>query len=423
MQNNKSINGEYQVEKKISDIFDKLLSNNKVKSTLGFIKTDHKNTLNEQKEICAISAPTFHEQKRAKDYQTRFTNLGLDDVGTDAVGNVLGTLRGDRNGPKLIVAAHLDTVFPEGTCTTVAEKDGLFRAPGITDDSRGLAEVLCIIRALKQSEIQPLGNILFCGNVCEEGLGDLKGSKQLFKDIQNIDGFISIDGSGVGSITYQATGSHRYQVTFTGPGGHSYGNFGLPSAIHAAGRAIAQIADLRPPKDPITTFTVGTIKGGTSVNTIAAQAEILIDIRSNGEKELLQLDSEIISIINAAVVQENVRWGSNQLTVDIELLGDRPAGSQSPQEPLVQAVYIAGKHLGIDSQLSNPGSTDANIPISLGIPGISIGRGGASGNIHTTNEWFDPTDAFLGPQKTFLTIISLIGAKGICPPLLKKICR
>ncbi|MBD1399630.1 M20/M25/M40 family metallo-hydrolase [Pelovirga terrestris] len=420
MTNKASKKNEYQVSKAVRDTFADLGANPEVNAALEFIKADHVHTLNEQKEICAISAPTFEEKSRAEDYLRRFKELGLDETRLDAIGNVLGMLKGCAEAPKLVVAAHLDTVFPAGTDTKVVEKEGIFHAPGIADDTRGLAEILGIIRTLKQSQIQLLGDILFVGNVGEEGLGDLRGTKQLFNDFKDIDGFITIDGTGVGSITYRATGSHRYRVTFKGPGGHSYLNFGLPSAIHAAGRAIALLADLSPPKDPLTTFTVGTINGGTSVNTIAAQAEMLIDIRSNGREELLQLGSDILSIIKAAAAQENTHCNSDQLTVDIELLGDRPAGFQSPDEPIVQAAYAAGKLLGINSQLGNPGSTDANIPISLGIPAISIGRGGTSGNIHTTNEWFDPTGAYLGPQKTLLTILALVGVKGTCPPLLKK---
>ena len=420
MLNKESNKNEYQVSKEVKDTFDNLLSDTNIKTALEFIKADHDHTLNEQKDICAISAPTFQEQKRAEDYLKRFTDLGLEDTRIDAIGNVLGFVSGSGNGPKLVVAAHLDTVFPEGTDTKVIEKDGIFHAPGIADDTRGLVEVLGIIRALKKSNVQPLGDIVFCGNVGEEGLGDLIGTKQLFSDHQDIDGFISIDGTGVGSITYLATGSHRYQVTFSCSGGHSYGNFGLPSAIHAAGRAISRIADLRPPKEPKTTFTVGTIKGGTSVNAIAAKAEMLIDIRSNGEEELLKLEAEILASIKAAADEEKAHWNSDQVTFDIKLLGDRPAGSQSPEEPLVQAAYAAGKLLEINSQLSSPGSTDANIPISLGIPAIAIGRGGVSGEIHTKNEWFDPKDAFLGPQKAFLTILSLVGVNGVSTPLLKK---
>lgn len=414
---------EYEISNDVKETFERLQSSTAIKTGLAFIEEDHHRTLDEQKEICAIPAPTFQEQTRANDYLKRFQELGLDEVLRDDIGNVLGLIRGGGDGPKLVVAAHLDTVFPEGTDTQVIERDGRFYAPGIADDTRGLAEVLGIIRAIKRSAVEPLGDILFCGNVGEEGLGDLMGTKQLFSDHRDIDGFISIDGTGVSSITYLATGSHRYKISYKGPGGHSYGDFGLPSAIHASGRAIARIADLQPPADPKTTFTVGTVHGGTSVNAIAEKTELLIDIRSNRETELLQLEAQILDIIKMSVDAENSRWKSDQLTVDIELLGNRPAGIQSAQEPIVQAAYAAGNMLDIQSRLSSPGSTDANIPISQGIPAIAIGRGGRSGEIHTEREWFDPENAFWGPQKTFLTILALVGVKGVCTPLLKKIVR
>lgn len=411
---------EYKVSANTIKTFSALLSNSNIKNALEFIKDDHNRTLAEHKEICEIPAPTFQEETRANDYMKRFFDLGLEKVKKDSVGNVLGLIRGTGQGPRLVVAAHLDTVFPEGTNTTVTEKDGKFHAPGIADDTRGLAEILCIVRAIKESGIRTLGDIVLCGSVGEEGLGDLRGSKQLFSDHKDIDGFISIDGTGVASITYQATGSHRYRISYKGPGGHSYGEFGLPSAIHAAGRAIAGISDLHVPEEPKTTFTVGTVNGGTSINAIAAKSEMLIDIRSNGEKELLELEEEILNVIKKSVTTENSRWDSDQLSVDIELLGDRPAGTQAADEPIVQAAYAAGNALDLPSKLNIPGSTDANIPISLGIPAVVVGRGGWSGGIHTTNEWFAHKNAYLGPQKTLLTILSLVGVAGATNPLLKK---
>lgn len=411
---------EYTISSDIRETFDDLFSNKTIKECLEFIEKDHNRTLKEQKEICAISAPTFKEANRADDYMKRFLDLGLEDVKQDTIGNVLGHIRGSKGGLKLVVAAHLDTVFPEGTETKVVEREGRFFAPGIADDTRGLAEILCIVRAIKKSGIQPLGDIVFCGNVGEEGLGDLRGTKKLFSDYNDIDGFITIDGTGVGRITYLATGSHRFKVTYKGPGGHSFGQFGLPSAIHAAGRAIAKMSDLQPPEEPKTTFTVGMIHGGTSVNSIAESAEMLIDIRSNNQQELLELEDDILDIIKKSVNEENDRWNSDQMSVNIELLGDRPAGTQSPYEPIVQATYVAGNLLGIASNLGPSSSTDANVPINRNIPAIAVGRGGESGEIHTTNEWFDPENAFLGPQKTFLAILSLAGVTGISSPLLKK---
>lgn len=406
---------------KVEKYFEKIIGNEQVSHGLKFLKEDHENTIEEQKNICTIPAPSFHEEKRAMDYMKRLKDLGLQDVQMDEVGNVYGVRPGKGNGPKLLISAHLDTVFDEGTDTCVKAKDGLLCAPGIGDDTRGLAEILSIIRAFNKTDIETVGDIIFCGNVGEEGIGDLRGIKHIFKKNTDIDGFISIDGSGVASITYSATGSYRYKITYKGPGGHSFGSFGLPSAIHAQGRAIAKIADLIPPISPKTTFTVGKIEGGTSINSIAERASMYVDIRSGNKKELNELESAILECVKAAAEEENRRWNHKEkITIDIELIGDRPAGVQATDNIIVQTAIGAINSMGLVTKLNGPGSTDANIPISLGIPAIAVGRGGTSGAIHTLNEWFDPTDAYMGPQKTFLTILGLVGIKNICKPLLNK---
>jgi tripeptide aminopeptidase len=271
----------YTLSGNVTTAYDNLIRNETVKQGLVYIKADQDNTLLDQKEICAIPAPPFKEKIRGEYYLQRLADLGLKDVRMDSEGNVLGIRPGTGNGPTLVVAAHLDTVFPEGTDTTVKEKDGKLYAPGISDDTRSLAALLSIVRAFNETNISTVGDIIFCGNVGEEGLGDLRGVKALFRDNKNIDGFISLDGTGAAGITYLATGSHRYKITYQGPGGHSFGAFGLPSATHALGRAIAKIADLQTPKEPKTTFTVGTVQGGTSVNAIAGEASMEVDMRSN----------------------------------------------------------------------------------------------------------------------------------------------
>lgn len=400
--------------------FDKIIGTEQVDQGLKFLKDDHEHTIEEQKSICSIPAPAFNEEKRAKDYMKRLKDLGLQDVQMDGEGNVYGTRFGIGKGVKLLISAHLDTVFPDGTDTSVLSKDGLMYAPGIGDDTRGLAEILSIIRAFNDTGIETIGDVIFCGNVGEEGIGDLRGIKHFFNNHKDIDGFISIDGSDVSSITYLATGSHRYKITYKGPGGHSFGSFGIPSAIHAQGRAIAKISDIVPPISPKTTFTVGKIEGGTSINSIAESASMYVDIRSGSKEELLKLESLIIEYVKEAADEENRRWKHKEgITVDIELIGQRPAGVQVVNEIIVQTAIGAIKNMGLAPKLNGPGSTDANIPISLGIPAIAVGRGGKSGAIHTLNEWFDPAEAYLGPQKTFLTILGLVGIKNVAEPLLK----
>jgi tripeptide aminopeptidase len=408
----------YDVTPAVKEVYGRLTSQSSVQKGLDFIKGDHENTVAEQKQICEIPSPPFKEQVRAADFQKRLAALGLKDVKMDNEGNVFGLRPGAGKGPKLLVAAHLDTVFPAGTDVSVKEKDGKLYAPGISDDSRGLAALLAIVRAFNTTGIKTTGDIIFCGNVGEEGLGDLRGVKALFRDIKDIDGFISIDGAGAEKITYLATGSHRYEITYKGPGGHSFAAFGRPSAIHTLGRAIAKIADLTTPKEPKTTFTVGVVSGGTSVNSIAAEARMQVDMRSNKMKELLDLEAQFMDIVKKAADEETARWGGDKITVQIKLVGDRPAGVQPTDSPMVQAAWFSTQAIGQKPKLDEPSSTDSNLPISLGIPAITVGGGGKDDNNHAPSEWFDPTNAYLGPQRIFLTILGLVGVDGVSEPLL-----
>ena len=409
-----------QVSPRVKETYGRIISQLSVQKGLDFIKGDHDHTVAEQKQICEIPAPPFREKVRAEDYQKRVTALGLSDVRMDKEGNVFGFRPGTGKGPKLLVAAHLDTVFPAGTDVSVKEKDGKLHAPGISDDSRGLAALLGIIRAFNASGIKTMGDIIFCGNVGEEGLGDLRGIKALLRDMKDIDGFISIDGAGIEKITYLGTGSHRYEITYQGPGGHSFQAFGRPSAIHAIGRAISRIADLTTPREPKTTFTVGTLSGGTSVNSIAAEAKMLVDMRSDDTKELLNLEAQFLDIVKKAADEETARWGGERVTVRIKMVGDRPAGVQPRDSPVVQAAWASSQAIGQKPELDNPRSTDSNLPISLGIPAITLGGGGKEYNNHAPSEWFDPTDAYLGPQEVFLTILGLVGVDGVSEPLLPR---
>src|SRR3984893_16035751 len=269
-----------------------ILSNPKVVKAIDDIKADDDSALAEQKRITEIPAPPYKEKVRAEYFLERMQELGFKDASIDTEGNVVALRKGSGGGrPKLVVSAHLDTVFPEGTDVTVKEKDGVILAPGIGDDSRGLAALLSLIKSINANQIATVGDIMFVGTVGEEELGNLRGVKALFRDHTDIDGFISIDGLGITRVVNQGTGSHRYEMIFRGPGGHSFQEFGLPSAIHAMGRAIAKIADLQTPSDPKTSFTVGTVSGGTSVNAIASEARMAVDMRSNSTDELLKLEA------------------------------------------------------------------------------------------------------------------------------------
>ncbi len=278
-----------------------------MKQALDFIRAEDERTLKDQIELTEIPAPPFKESVRAAEYLKRLKALGLADARIDAEGNVIAVRKGTGRGPVLVVSAHLDTVFPEGTDVKVKVKDNRYAAPGIYDDGRGLASLLTVVRALNQANIRTVGDIVFVGTVGEEELGDLRGVKAFFREHRNVDGFISFDGIDISRIVNQATGSRRYRIVYTGPGGHSFSAFGLPSATHALGRAIAKISEVRTPDSPKTTFTVGTLKGGTSVNAIAAEAELGLDMRSNSAEELKKLEERMLQLAREAAAEENAR--------------------------------------------------------------------------------------------------------------------
>ena len=397
-----------------------ILANGKVIKALEDIKADDEAALAEQKRITEIPAPPYKENRRAEYVLKRFVELGFKEASVDAEGNVIALRKGSGGGrPKLVVSAHLDTVFPEGTDVTVKEKDGVILAPGIGDDSRGLAALLSLIKSLNANAITTVGDLMLVGTVGEEELGNLRGVKALFRDHTDIDGFISIDGLGVARVVNQATGSHRYEMIFKGPGGHSFQEFGLPSAIHAMGRAIARISDLQTPSDPKTTFTVGTVNGGTSVNAIAAEAKMTVDMRSNSTEELLKLEARLLDLVKQAAVEENARWKSDKLSVEIKLIGDRPAGIVALDAPIVQATQRAVAAIARGPRVTFAGSsTDSNLAMSLGIPAVTIGGGGEGGNWHSRNEWYKPVEAYLGPQSALLTILVLTGLDGATKPAL-----
>jgi tripeptide aminopeptidase len=398
-----------------------ILTNAKVVKTLEDIKADDERTFAEQKRITEIPAPPYKEKVRAEYYLKRFHELGFKDAAIDSEGNVMALRKGSGGGrPKLVVSAHLDTVFPEGTDVSVKEKDGVILAPGIGDDSRGLAALLSLIKSINANDVATVGDIMFVGTVGEEELGNLRGVKALFRDHGDIDGFISIDGLGITRVVNQATGSHRYEMIFRGPGGHSFQEFGLPSAIHAMGRAVAKISELQTPADPKTTFTVGTVAGGTSVNAIAAEARMAVDMRSDSTEELLKLEARLLDLVKQAVAEENARWKTDKMTVEIKLIGDRPAGIVAMDSPIVQATQRAVSVITRAPRVTFAGSsTDSNLAMSLGIPAVTIGGGGEGGNWHSRNEWYRPVDAWFGPQNALLTMLVLSGLDGVTKPALQ----
>lgn len=408
----------------VTAVADKLAACPGIKESLAAILRDEKLTLADQIAITEVEAPPFHEEVRAQELVRRFKELGLTDVVVDPEGNVIARRPGTGTGPTLVLAAHLDTVFPAGTDVKVREENGIYHAPGISDDARGLAVNLQVLRTLQEKKIQTVGDICFVCTVGEEGNGDLRGSKYLFfKSGMHIDGFISVDGVDIGRVLYAATGSKRYRVHFDGPGGHSWKNFGYASAIHAMGRAIAKIADVRPCENPRTTFTCGTIVGGTTVNSIAAHCEMELDMRSAGGKELEEVEAQILPLIEQACAEENARWGAegdNAVKLTLEPIGHRPGGQQSNDVSVLQAARAAMNELGIELKKYDAASTDHNIAIHCGVPATTLGGGGAEGFNHNVKEWYDPKDGYLGAQLAFFTSLLLVGVQGVTDPLLEK---
>ena len=399
-----------------------LLASPKIKQVLADLETDDARALKELRRFTTeLPAPPFKEKLRAEAFLARLKELGAKDAYMDADNNVIAIRRGVGQGPKLLISAHLDTVFPEGTDVTIKEKDGKLYAPGISDDTRGLIVLMQWLKALNERGIQTTGDLVIVANVGEEGLGDLRGMKAIFKHVAGIDGMVGLEPGLLDRITIGGTGSHRYDVIFTGPGGHSFGAFGqVPSAIHAMGRAISKVGDIRPPKDPKTTFTVGTVEGGTSVNSIAGHASFALDIRSNGSDSLAQTEKQIMDAIAAGVAEENQRWDTDKkITVEMKLIGDRPAGSTPEDSLVVKTAVTSSKAFG-GKPYFNSSSTDANVPMSLKIPAIILGSGGKNGGTHSLTEWLDPSQEWVDAQAALVTVLSLVGVEGLVKPLLPK---
>ncbi|MBP7570054.1 MAG: M20/M25/M40 family metallo-hydrolase [Acidobacteria bacterium] len=363
--------------------------------------------LDDQVAFTEIPAPPFAERVRAARLKQVFEALKLANVRIDAAGNVIGERPGLAARPNLVVAAHLDTVFPEGTRVKVTREGPILRGPGIADDGRGLAVLAGVARSLDRGGVRTPGTITFVANVGEEGLGDLRGVRHLIgHELKGrVDAFVSIDGCGHG-ITNVAVGSRRYRVTFKGPGGHSFGAFGTVNPVHALGRAVARVADFEVPRSPRVTFNVGRIGGGTSVNSISEEAWFEIDMRSSDGAALASIDATFKGVVEQAVRQENERWETGRVGVQVEPVGNRPAGRTPEDSSIVKSALAVNRALGLPARLGE-GSTDANIPIALGIPAITVGGGGRSTGAHTLAESFDSTDSWKGTSRVTALVFAL----------------
>jgi acetylornithine deacetylase/succinyl-diaminopimelate desuccinylase-like protein len=383
----------------------------RVAEALRIVERDNAWTLEQQIAICEIPAPPFKETARAADYARRLTALGYRPT-TDSIGNVIAIRKGTGGGRRLVLAAHLDTVFPEGTDVRVRRDGTRLSGPGIGDDCRGLAVVLAVARAMQQARVETAGDLVFVGNVGEEGPGNLRGIRHLFasQPAGPIDAFISVDGVGLGVVS-RGVGSNRYRVTFKGPGGHSYGDFGMPNPMHAMGRAIAMIADLEVPASPRTIFNVGIVEGGTSVNSITGTATMHVDLRSESAAELASVDAAFQRILTTAVERERSRWPQSKVPLEVEtqVIGKRAAGSQPDSAWIVRAAIDAAVQLGIAKPTPGAASTDANVPLGLGIPALAIDGGGRGDGAHSLGEWYDDGErGFLGPQWVLALVVRVV---------------
>ena len=402
---------------KVDDIYvkniKKIANNNKVKKAFKYIVDVEDKTNKNLIELTEIEAPPFKEEKRAKEFSERLKLAGIEKVWIDSIGNVIGLLEGSIGNKNIAIDAHLDTVFPEGTDVKVRIKNDTLFAPGIGDDTRGLAMILTIAETLIKSDIKPVDNILFIGTVGEEGLGDLRGVRYLFKNNEpKIDSWIAIDGGSIGRVNNQALGSYRYEVVFDGPGGHSWGAFGLVNPHHALGAGIKNFvekADMYTDSGPKTSYNVGIISGGTSINSIPFKSSMQIDIRSIDPNRLNDMEEILFKSMNEALDEQNeIKRSGPDLKLTINKIGNRPSGKVDESVPLIQKTIAATQYMGVEPRLTI-GSTDSNIPISLGLPAVTIGRGGEGGGAHSLDEWWLNKDGYRSIQLALLLLLSESG--------------
>lgn len=360
--------------------------------------------------LTEIPAPPFKEDARAAKYSEMLQTAGADSVWIDEVGNVIALRKGASGDRTVALDAHLDTVFPEGTDVSVTQKGDTLVAPGIGDDTRGLMVVLTVLRAMEQNDIQTEADVLFIGTVGEEGLGDLRGVKHLFSEKgPGIDSWIAVDGGSIAGIANGALGSHRYRVTYKGPGGHSWGAFGMVNPHHALGKAIHNFtaeADNFSRSGEKVSYNLGRIGGGTSVNAIPFESWMEVDMRSAVPGKLEEMDRIFQEAVRKALTEENkVKRRGPDLELDVEMVGKRPSGEIPSNNSLVQRAMATAEHFGATPALRT-GSTDSNIPISKGIPAVTIGRGGTGGGAHSLQEWWVNDEGHRAIQRALLLLLS-----------------
>lgn len=389
----------------------RLADNPRVRAALDWFTPNISWVNDQQVRLTEIPAPPFQEGQRAAAMKNLLAETGLA-VHADKAGNVIGELRGADEREVVILAAHLDTVFPAGTVVKVHREGSRMSAPGISDNGTGVAALLAIARAAQFAHLKPQRTILFVGDVGEEGEGNLRGMRALVDAYHSrLKAVVVLDGSGTDHVTTKALASRRLEATITGPGGHSWSDFGMPNPINALVRGSVRFINTKVPAIPRTTFNIGQIEGGTSVNSIPYNARIKIDIRSESEDELVRLESALRECIAAGVrdEMESARDRSKgKLESSVELLGSRPGGELATDSPLLAALRYADDVVSNQSRIERS-STDANIPLALGIDAISIGAGGTGGGAHSLQEWYDSTGRESGLKRALLTVFGIAG--------------
>ena len=370
-------------------------------------------TLAHQIGLAQIPAPPFSEETRGRRMVELLGEAGLTDVDQDAVGNVFALRPGAEDREPLVLSAHLDTVFPAGTDLTVHADGNVLRAPGISDDARGLAALVAVARALSQASIATHHPILFAATVGEEGSGDLRGVRHLFRTgglASAAAGFISLDGAGLNYVVTRGLGARRFRVTLRGRGGHSWIERSAPNPIHAIGRAVGALVSWPRPTDPPLSLTVARWGGGTSVNAIPAEAWAELDFRSESSRHLDDGEERLRVVLDRAVAEANssVTERDHRLTLEVTVVGHRPTGATNLDSPLVEAALAATRASGVEPQVM-AASTDANLPMSLGIPAITLGAGGSAGEVHTTSEWYRNERGPVGIQRALQTVLLVSG--------------
>src|SRR5208282_1150499 len=391
-----------------------LVANRRVSQALAAIDKLASWTTEQQILLTEIPAPTSQESARAEAVRKLFAAGGLR-TRLDGAGNVVCERPGASRKDVVLISAHLDTVFPRGTRVKVQREGRRLAAPGISDNGAGLAAIVCLARALHEGKVRSQQTLVFAANTGEEGEGNLRGMRKLVETYRGrLRAVIAVDGAATDHITTMALASRRLEVSLAGPGGHSWADFGMPNPIHALARGLAKFLAIRVPASPRTTYNVGVIEGGTSVNTIAGHALVKVDMRSESETELDRLEAALRKAIEAGVAEETTaareagHTGDARVEIRYRSLGDRPGGQLPDDAPLLEAVRQADRYLDNQSRLERS-STDANIPLSLGIPAIAVGGGGRSGGAHSPGEWYDPTGREMGVKRLLLTVLAVAG--------------